>query len=97
MRKRFGRNRSQGAALRTGRTLGLPWSERANPARETSTSNDSRPGFRTVIVAADAPLSVSRNGLALSPMPPPAAAPVLDAAATPRINAASARLTCRSP
>jgi hypothetical protein len=85
------------AVPRAGRTRGFPCSERANPARETSTSNGRRPGFRTVMAAADAPLSVRRSGLALSPMPRPAAAPGMDAAAAPRTAAATARLTARSP
>jgi hypothetical protein len=60
-------------------------------------SSDLRPGFRTVIADADAPLSVTRNGLALRAMPRPAAAPGMDAAAVARSAVATARLTCRSP
>ena len=73
-------------AARPAARAACPRSERANPARETSTSNARRPGFRTVIAAADAPLSVRRSGLALSPMPRPAAAPGMDAAAAPRTS-----------
>ena len=92
-----GRSRSQPTAPRAGRTRGLPWSERANSARDTLTSRGSAPEFRTVIADADAPLSVKRSGLALSPMSPPAAAPGMDAAAVASSAAAAARLTSRSP
>ena len=97
MRTRFGRRLSQSAAPRAGRTRGFPRTERVKPARETLTSSARRPGFRTMIAAADLLLSVNRSGLALSPMPRPAAAPGMDAAAVTRTSAASALLTGRSP
>ena len=95
IRIRRGRKRSHLAAPRAARTCGLPRRERANPARETSTRSGRRPGFRTVIAAADAPLSVRRRGLALIATPRPAAAPGMDAAAAVRAAAASACLTGR--
>jgi hypothetical protein len=97
IRSRRGRSRSHPTAPRAGRTRGRPRSERPNPARDTSTSSGRRPGFRTLIAEADAPLSVSRSGLTLSAMPRPVAAPGMDAATVARSTAASARLTCRSP
>ena len=97
MRIRFGRIRSHAAVPPAGRTRGFPRSERAKPPREASTSRVRRPGFRTVTAADVAPLRVRRSGVALSPMPRPAAAPGMDAAAAPRASARSARLTCRSP
>ncbi len=77
---RLGRSRSQPATPRAERTCGLPCSERPKPARETSTRSGRRPGFRTVIAAVEASRSVNRSGLALRPMPRPAAAPGMDAA-----------------
>ncbi len=74
-----------------------PRSERVKPARDTSTSSVRRLGFRTVTAAVDAPRRVRRSGVALRPMPPPAAAPGMDAAAAARASAASALFTCRSP
>jgi hypothetical protein len=84
---------SDGAAC--GLYLWLARSERVNPARPTSTRRARRPGFRTVMTAVDAPRSVTRSGLALSPIPRPAAAPGMDAAAATRTPVASARLTGR--
>lgn len=99
IRTRLGRSLSQAAAPpRADRTRGFPRTERANPARETSTSNGRRPGFRTMTDAVDEPFNVSRSGLALRPMPRPAvAAPGMDAATAPRRSARIARLTGRSP
>jgi hypothetical protein len=97
IRSRRGHKRSQPTSSRPGRTRGRPPSERANPARETSTLRARRPGFRTVMTVAAAPRSVTRRGLALSPMPPPAAAPEMDAAAVTMTTAVSSRLTGRSP
>lgn len=97
IRNRRGLTRSHATSPRPGRTRALPRTERANPARETSTRSVRRPGFRTVTTAADVPRRFTRSGLALSPMPRPAAAPGMDAAAVTRITAARARLTGRSP